>query len=143
MSRNKIIILVILALISTGAQLQAQEKHADMKAWPELKNFHEVISQTYHPAEEGNLKPLFERSAELHDKAVKLADSKIPSGIDFSAAKKEINYLVQQTNELNEWIQKKVSDEEIKIKITAVHTSFHKLLEVFEKREHKEVSPEK
>lgn len=143
MSGNKIIILAIFAMISTGLQLRAQEHHENLKAWPELNNFHEIIAATYHPAEEGNLKPLYQRSAELHEKAVKLKGSKSPDGINTAEVRKELDNLVQQTNELNEWIIKKVPEEDIKRQVAAVHTTFHKIMEIFEKREIKSVDENK
>jgi len=40
-----------------------------MDQWPALKTFHEVLSQTFHPSEEGNLEPIKSRSEELMNKA--------------------------------------------------------------------------
>ncbi len=37
--------------------------------WPALKDFHKVMSQTFHPSEEGNLQPIKERSGEMTQKA--------------------------------------------------------------------------
>jgi hypothetical protein len=47
----------------------AQPKPSD---WAELKEFHGVMSQTFHPAEEGKLDPIKTRSTEMVEKAVAL-----------------------------------------------------------------------
>ena len=39
----------------------AQEK----SDWKEMQNFHSLISATFHPSEEGNLKPLKAKSDSL------------------------------------------------------------------------------
>jgi hypothetical protein len=46
--------------------------------WPAIKEFHEVMSQTYHPAEEGNFAPIKARSEEMISKASLLLKSDIP-----------------------------------------------------------------
>lgn len=58
--------------------------------WAELKQFHGVMSQTFHPAEEGNLKPIKERSAELLQKATALKQSKVPAAFDKPEIKKAV-----------------------------------------------------
>jgi superoxide dismutase len=60
--------------------------------WQELKDFHKVMSQTFHPSEEGNLQPIKTRSKEMVEKANLLAKSTIP--VEFN--KKEVVATVQK-----------------------------------------------
>ena len=135
MPKIKITILLLFAFVFTGSKLMAQENHEDFKSWPELKNFHEVIAQTFHPSEEGNFKPIRQRSAELRDKAIKLNEAKIPEGFEKEGARGTIKALVLETTELNEVVQKNVSDEDLKNRITKIHSLFHKLISGSEKGE--------
>lgn len=45
---------LVLFLILNAAAVQAQTV---FDKWTALKNFHEVMSQTFHPMEDGNLEP--------------------------------------------------------------------------------------
>ena len=55
--------------------------------WMELKEFHKVMAQTFHPAETDNLEPLKKRSAELMAKSSLLAASVSPKSLDKPAIK--------------------------------------------------------
>ena len=57
----------------------AMPKPDTFSTWPEIKAFHKVMSQTFHPSEEWNLQPIKERSAEMAEKANALKMSKIPA----------------------------------------------------------------
>ena len=66
------ILLVLLAVNAVSAQ-------STFDKWPAIKEFHAVMSATFHPAEEGNLGPVKLRSQELYDKAAVLLKSDIES----------------------------------------------------------------
>ena len=70
---KKFIYTAIIALSTTFAIAQNKAE------WKELKDFHTVMSQTFHPAEEGNLKPIRERSAEMVKAAEAWKKSAIPA----------------------------------------------------------------
>ena len=82
---------------------QAQEK----KSWKEMDDFHTVMSETFHPAEEGKLGPIKKRSQEMVDKAVAWQKSTAPEGYDKKAVKGSLKKLVQGTKELNKLVKAK------------------------------------
>lgn len=110
--------------------LSANFANAQNKAtWKELKDFHTVMSQTFHPAEEGNLKPIRERSAEMVKAAEAWKKSAIPA--DYKNVKdiqETLNKLVDGSKNLDKQIKAKASDEEIKKSITALHDVFHTIV---------------
>ena len=59
----KKIIALSVALMVAATFASAQQKAAEN--WTELKAFHEVMSQTFHPAEKGDLKPIRARAGEI------------------------------------------------------------------------------
>ena len=67
---------LVLALIVVANSVSAQ---STFEKWPAIKEFHEVMSQTFHPAEEGNLAPIKARSEEMMNKAAMLLKSDIPA----------------------------------------------------------------
>ena len=51
----------------------SQVVSAQTSEWKEKTEFHKIMSQTFHPAEEGNLEPIKLRSEEMVQKATALS----------------------------------------------------------------------
>ena len=83
---NKIVtfIVVMLSLMATST-IQAQQK----AKWNEMEAFHDVMSKTFHPAEEGKMEPIKSRSAEMLEKAMAWKNSTAPAGYDKSLVYKK------------------------------------------------------
>jgi hypothetical protein len=128
---KKIIALSVLIIASSIAFGQ----HNKMEKWTELKNFHEVMSQTYHPSEEGNFKPIRARAAEMLIKAEALQKSKAPAEFDNESTKAAVNQLVVSVREVKMAIELGNPDSDIKILLAIAHDKFHNL--IGEKEEHK------
>jgi hypothetical protein len=96
--------------------------------WAELESFHEVMSQTFHPAEEGNLKPIRSQAGELAARAQKWLDSKAPLMYDVPSIKAILVKLTTESKALAELISKNGSDAEVKNSITALHDRFHEII---------------
>jgi hypothetical protein len=124
------IILTVLVLAASVASLQAQKK------WKELDEFHNVMSQTFHPAEEGKLDPIKSRSREMLDKAIAWKNSTAPEGFDQKAVKKNLKELVKGATELNNLVVRKATDAELKQKLSSLHDVFHQIVEKCEKEDH-------
>ncbi len=100
-------------------------KKIEKDAWETLTGFHKVMSQTFHPAEEGDLQPIRSRSKELVLAAIKLKESPIPASFNTSDIKKAIADLVTGAQDLDKSIQKKAKDDVVKARLTALHDTFH------------------
>ena len=102
---------------------------AQVKDWKEKNEFHKVMSQTFHPAEEGNLAPIKSKIAEMQAKAVAFQKSQIPAELpNKEEIKKNLDELVNGTKVLAKKIKKNASDEVIKTQLTALHDVFHKIV---------------
>ena len=111
--------------------------NAQQKAkWQELDAFHEVMSKTFHPAEEGKLEPIRNRSAEMLEKAIAWKNSTAPEGYDKNAVKENLNKLVKGAKEINKMVKKNASDKELKEELSELHDVFHEIVEKCEKGEH-------
>ena len=97
--------------------------------WKELKDFHGVMSKTFHPAEEGNLQPLKEKSADLVAKAKAWQASPVPAGYKQDETKKVLADLTKKCEETNKAVIAKKSDAELKKLITDAHDIFHQIAE--------------
>ena len=129
---KKILILfsiIFFAIAANNVQAQSKQK------WYELEAFHTVMSQTFHPAEEGKLQPIRSRSQEMVDKAVAWKNSTAPSGYDKNAVIKNLKKLVKGAKEVNKLVLKNASDTEIKEELSELHDVFHQIVEKCEKTE--------
>lgn len=104
-------------------------KYMELDTWNALKDFHKVLSETYHPAEKGNLDPIKGRSSELMMQAMNLKASVIPKSIDNNQVRAKIDALVKETNALHKLVKKKMKDAVIKAKLFEVHELFHEIEE--------------
>ncbi len=120
----KNLVLIAISIIS----FQFVQAQSIMDKWPELKTFHSIMSQTFHPSEEGNLQPIKERSKEMMEKAAQLADSKIPLEYKTDAIVKAVEQLKSDTKKLHKMIGNKASDKEITAALSALHDVFHQIV---------------
>jgi hypothetical protein len=103
-------------------------KGQPMAVWPELKSFHVVMSQTFHPSEEGNLEPIKTRATEMKEKAGALAVSKIPAEFNNDKVKSAVTKLKEETAKMEKVVNSKGSDKEIIAQLTTVHDTFHQIV---------------
>ena len=94
-------------------------------SWPALKDFHKVMSQTFHPAETGDFKPLRTRSNEFLAKALLLKNSTPPVSLNKPAIQAAMDKLVKESAEIQKAVQINAKDETLKKIITQAHDTFH------------------
>ena len=128
---KKLLLLAMIAFFAAPAFAQETEK----AKWTELDAFHEVMSITFHPSEEGKLEPIRTRSAEMVEKAVAWNKSKAPEGYDKHAVKDNLKDLVKGAKELNKLVQDKAADDVLKTKLKSLHDIFHGIVEKCEAEE--------
>jgi hypothetical protein len=94
-------------------------------SWPALKDFHKVMSQTFHPSETGDFKPLRTRSNEFLAKALLLKNSIPPVSLNKPAIQAAMDKLVKESTEIQKAVQKNAKDETLKKLIIQAHDTFH------------------
>lgn len=123
--RTLLNLLFIVGFFSIGNSTYAQAKLTD---WAELVAFHKVMSQTFHPSEEGNLEPIKTRIGEMVEKAKALQASTPPADFKNKKVKKAVATLVKDSKALEAKIKAGATDEEIKTALTALHDTFHQIV---------------
>jgi len=118
----KIKILAIIAFVFVANAIQAQTAS---DKWPALKELHGVISQTFHPSEQGNLEPVKTRSEELYNKAAALLKSDIPAEYRTNAILASAEKLQIKSKALHKMVVAKASDADITKSIKEVHDIYH------------------
>ncbi len=97
--------------------------------WAELNDFHTTMSQTFHPAEGGDLAPIKARSKELAQKAATLAKSSIPAAFSTPQIMEAVQQLERDSKILSRLTRKrKTTDAQITQSLTALHGVFHKIV---------------
>ena len=99
--------------------------YAQKPNWKELTSFHAIMSATFHPAEEHNLKPLKDSSNVLLQRAKEWKESSIPKGFEAKAIKPLLNKLFAEAELLHAKVLKQHPEEELVRQITNLHTTFH------------------
>lgn len=127
--------ILILCLFVAAATNYAKAQNT-FDTWPELKAFHNVMSATFHPAEDGNLKPIKQKSSELATKAAKLQNSLMPKVYDTPAIKASIKKLVMESRALDQLVKKKAKDAVILKSLTALHDRFHEIVGLCKEEKH-------
>lgn len=122
LARNLILFLLpILAIGKASGQGRPE--------WKELSAFHTVMSQTFHPAEEGDFKPIRERSGEMVETAKSWKASAIPAEYkDVKGIEESLTALVDGSTKLDSKIGAGAKDKEILNELSALHDVFHTIV---------------
>jgi|JI10StandDraft_1071094.scaffolds.fasta_scaffold72011_4 superoxide dismutase len=104
-------------------------KKGKFDEWPEIKDFHKTLSETFHPSEEGDLKPIRTRSGEMVKKAITLSKSKIPNEFNNKAITDAIKKLESGSKALDKIVRKKGSDKAITKSLHQLHDIFHLIVD--------------
>lgn len=113
------LILIALVGITTGANAQG---------WKELSNFHHYMSDTFHPAENGDYKPLREKADSLYLSAVAWQLAPIPADYKEKETKETLAKLVGEVKAIAEAIKKGIDDKALFTMINNAHDTFHKIV---------------
>jgi hypothetical protein len=96
--------------------------------WPQIKAYHELMTQTYHPAEEGNLEPIRNNAKLLMQKAEALSVETMPEEFRNPKTIETLLSLKKQTQTVNDLVQKEAADDEITKALSMLHETFHKIV---------------
>lgn len=100
-------------------------KVIEKDAWKELKDFHMVMAQTFHPAEEGKFEPIRERIGEMVSKAKLLNNNPMPTSFATPEMKKATETILKGAEEINKLVSKKADNKKLMDKLTKLHDDFH------------------
>lgn len=125
MKKIALLLLVGFGIAALANQASAQSKLQD---WAELKEFHKVMAQTFHPSEEGNLEPIKTRIGEMVQKAKTLQASAFPADFNNEKVKKAVDQLVTDSQKLEADIKNGASDKKITKSLSGLHDVFHQIV---------------
>lgn len=123
MKHFKLLLAFLLVFIANTVSAQST-----FDKWPAIKEFHEVMSETFHPAEEGDLAPIKARSEEMMNKAAQLLKSEVPVEFKTDAILVSAEHLQMKSKALNKLIKSNGSDADVVKSITDLHNTFHEIV---------------
>lgn len=122
---KKIVLFLLASFLFCGAGFAQSQKTA---VWPEMKAFHELMSASFHPTEEGNFAPLREKANQLYRASKVWYASEIPSTYKTEETRANIEKLMIQCHDIMYQVDQKANDDKIKPMIVAAHDIFHKIV---------------
>jgi len=98
--------------------------------WKQMHDYHELLSKTFHPAEEGNFNPIKNSSEDLVVLSEALDLKTMPQDLRNSKVDETIAVLKKQTKVVNDLVQRKAPDAEIMRAFENLHDVFHRIVEI-------------
>lgn len=123
MKNLKVFLVLVLIVIANAVSAQST-----FDKWPAVKELHGVMSETFHPAEEGNLAPIKARSEEMMTKSAQLLKSDIPAEFNTAAILASAEQLQMKSKALHKLVKANGADAEIVKSITDLHDTFHQIV---------------
>ncbi len=132
--RYFIIVLLAVSLVNCAKKEEPKPQHSQtqepsfkLEEWAEMEMFHKVMAETFHPMEEGDMKPILTRAQEMADKAKAWQQSTPPAR--YAPVKDSVNFylakLVAESQTLADMVAKKAKDDDIRRSLTALHERYH------------------
>jgi tRNA nucleotidyltransferase/poly(A) polymerase len=117
---------LLLALLFAAANTVVAQHTS---SWKEMDAFHDVMSETFHPSEEGNLQPIKTRIDEMVTKAKAWRKSSVPAAYDAKKSKAKLKELEKGAEALRKTIRNNGSDPDITKQLAELHDVFHYIME--------------
>lgn len=121
----KRLMIVVIAIIGAVVTSWGQGRFAN---WPEMQTFHSTLSQTFHPAEEGDLKPIRSRSLELLGNAKQLNAAPIPAEFDNAKMRSTLKRIEREADKVNALVVLQEQNSTIMKHLKVLHNSFHEVV---------------
>ncbi|MCB0686611.1 MAG: hypothetical protein KDC53_08800 [Saprospiraceae bacterium] len=120
---------ILFSVFLAGQAITGVQAQSIFEKWPALNAYHEVMKETFHASEDGNLAPLKSRSGDLKSQADILAKSEIPAEFNSPMIKTAIMQLKKDSKSIAKQVKKgKSSDGELTRSMAALHEVFHKIV---------------
>ncbi len=108
----------------------------EVTEWVYMDSFHTIMSEAFHPYHDSaNLEPARLVAEEMAQRASSWASALLPNRVDNNEMKNQLIQLKVDTRRLAEMIKAGLSDDEVGASLTALHESFHGIMEAWNSNE--------
>lgn len=123
------VIIIVFGLSTVLSAQHNQDNNMGSPEWDAAKEaFHGIMASTFHPAENGNFKPLRDNYGELAEKSKSWMEMAIPSDLNADTLKPLLKKLYKESKKVGKMVEKEASDEDLKTAIFALHGIFHEIV---------------
>ncbi len=120
---KKGLLLLVCAMLGAGLSF-AQVKFDN---WPQMKNFQSVLTETFKPAEKGDMSPIRSRSHELYQNAKLINKLPVPQAVDNEQLRTTLKRLEKETDKLNALVVREEQTPTVMKQFNIVHDTFHEI----------------
>lgn len=110
--------------------LNSASARAFTEAWPQIKNFYEILAKTFRASEKGNFKDIRSNSWILVEKAEELSIEAMPAEYRNPKTLETLLSLKKQTKLVDLLVKENFPDSEIKSAINKLNLIFHSIVEL-------------
>lgn len=116
------LVLTFIFVVNTVSSQSTFEK------WPAIKEFLGLMSQTFHPTEEGDSAPIKARFEKIMTKATQVLKSDIPAAFKNDAIVSAAWRLESKSTALNQLVTSGATNEFIFKSLSDLHETFHEIV---------------
>jgi hypothetical protein len=118
--------LFLITLLFLGMQTIVAQ--TIVEKWKPFSEYHQLLSNTFHPSEEGDFGPIKQFSGELNRKAEALDITSIPKEFKTPKIESTVTLLKKQTKFVDELVKVKAPNAEIMRAFEDLHDIFHRIV---------------
>ena len=100
---------------------------AKFENWPQMKNFQSILTETFKPAEKGDMSPIRSRSHELYQNAKLINKMPVPQTVDNEQLRTTLKRLERETDKLNALVVREEQTPTVMKQFNIVHDTFHEI----------------
>jgi len=120
---------IIKTLLAFAAIFSMNSGNAQViiKTWPEIKNYHELMSKSFKSAKKGNFDYIKNYSKTLSNDAEKLCVENMPQNFRQPKTIEALVKLKRESKLIHELVENKASNQEIFETLKSIHHTFKKM----------------
>lgn len=103
-------------------------------AWPDLKNYHDIITKSYKSAKKGDLSFIKKHADSLSENAEKIAVENMPQCFRFPKTIEALVTLKRESKTIQKLVEKKSHDQEIFETLKSAHETFKNMIGICTKK---------
>ncbi len=123
---------ILLAVVACSKKAEVKEASADTQEWAAMDSFHMVMAEAFHPFKDStNLEPAKKLAEEMAVEAATWQAAPLPEKVNNDNVKALLEKLKIDTRALADGIGADMTDEDLGKNLTALHDTFHSIMEAW------------
>ena len=116
-----------LLAFATIFSMNSSNAEVILEAWPEIKNYHNLMTKSFKSAQKGDFIPIKSHANFLFENAEKLSIENMPQNFRLPKTIEALVRLKRESKHIKELVEKKASNKEIFETLKSIHHTFVKM----------------